>query len=129
MEQTLANRKWVQKRDLIWLLLLGAFAVLLYCWPKEAGTAAVISQNGRELYTIDLTQVEEPYELSIPGECPVVIHVEQGAVWFAESACPDQICVRTGKLSQSGQSAVCLPAKVSVQISGSQQEYDAYTGV
>ena len=65
-------------------------------WPKEQGAAAVISQEGRELYCIDLTQVDAPYDISIGGEYPLVIHVEKGAVCFQEASCPDQVCVRTG---------------------------------
>lgn len=97
-------------------------------WPKEQGAAAVISQEGRELYCIDLTQVDAPYDISIGGEYPLVIHVEKGAVCFQEASCPDQVCVRTGRLSKSGQGAVCLPAKVTIQVTGPEREFDAYTG-
>lgn len=128
MELSMENRKWFRKRDLLLILLIGAAAVVLLLWPKEPGATALISQNGRELYAIDLTRVEEPYDISIDGEYPLVVHVEKGAVSVQEASCPDQICVRTGTLSQSGQSAVCLPAKVTIQITGDQREIDAYTG-
>jgi len=47
---------------------------------------------------------------------------------FQEASCPDQVCVRTGRLSKSGQGAVCLPAKVTIQVTGPEREFDAYTG-
>ena len=100
IEQPMENRKWFQKRDLLLILLVGAAAAVLFFWPKEQGAAAVISQEGRELYCIDLTQVEAPYDISIGGEYPLVIHVEKGAVCFQEASCPDQVCVRTGRLSK-----------------------------
>lgn len=128
MEQSAANRKWFHKTDLLLILLAGAVAVILLLWPKVPGTKAVISQNGTELYMIDLTRVEKPYDIPIDGEYPLVIHVEQGAVCFQEASCPDQVCVHTGKLSKSGQSAVCLPAKVTIQVTGDEKEFDAYTG-
>ena len=80
IEQPMENRKWFQKRDLLLILLVGAAAAVLFFWPKEQGAAAVISQEGRELYCIDLTQVDAPYDISIGGEYPLVIHVEKGAV-------------------------------------------------
>ena len=80
-------------------------------WPKEQGAAAVISQEGRELYCIDLTQVEAPYDISIGGEYPLVIHVEKGAVCFQGASCPDQVCVRTGGFPKADKAPVCLPAK------------------
>ena len=123
-----ANRKWFQKTDLLLILLIAAAAAVLFLWPREQGAAAVVSQDGRELYSIDLTRVETPYDLSVGGEYPLVIHVEKGAVWVRQASCPDQVCVRTGKLSKSGQSAVCLPAKVTIQVTGSEKEFDAYTG-
>ena len=72
IEQPMENRKWFQKRDLLLILLVGAAAAVLFFWPKEQGAAAVISQEGRELYCIDLTQVEAPYDISIGGEYPLV---------------------------------------------------------
>lgn len=128
MERSSGNRKWFHKKDLLLILLIGAVAAVLLLWPKAPGTIAVISQDGRELYSIDLTQVEDPYDISIGGESPLVIRVEKGAVYFQEASCPDQVCVRTGKLSKSGQGAVCLPAKVTIQVSGPKKEFDAYTG-
>lgn len=128
MGQSGANRKWFQKTDLLLILLVGAVAAILLLWPKAPGTTAVISQNGKELYSIDLTRVDDPYDIPIGGEYPLVIHVEKGAICFQEASCPDQVCVHTGKLSKSGQSAVCLPAKVTIQVSGDQKEFDAYTG-
>ena len=53
IEQPMENRKWFQKRDLLLILLVGAAAAVLFFWPKEQGAAAVISQEGRELYCIE----------------------------------------------------------------------------
>ena len=35
---------------------------------------------------------------------------------FESSDCPDQICVRSGKLSRAGESAGCLPAVVVIKV-------------
>lgn len=95
---------------------------------QRTGSGSGHLSRGPELYCIDLTQVDAPYDISIGGEYPLVIHVEKGAVCFQEASCPDQVCVRTGRLSKSGQGAVCLPAKVTIQVTGPEREFDAYTG-
>ena len=38
--------------------------------------------------------------------------------WVESSDCPSQDCVHTGHISRSGQSIVCLPARVVVQLVG-----------
>ena len=70
MEQSAANRKWFHKTDLLLILLAGAVAVILLLWPKVPGTKAVISQNGTELYMIDLARVEKPYDIPSMGNTP-----------------------------------------------------------
>ena len=70
IEQPMENRKWFQKRDLLLILLVGAAAAVLFFWPKEQGAAAVISQEGRELYCIDLTQVDAPMIFLSAGNTP-----------------------------------------------------------
>ena len=36
----------------------------------------------------------------------------------SSSDCPTQDCVRTGTISRSGQSIVCLPARIIIQLTG-----------
>lgn len=52
------------------------------------------------------------------GDIPVTVEVQGGRVRVAHSGCPDQVCVHSGWLSRSGQSAACVPAGIVVQISG-----------
>ena len=39
-----------------------------------------------------------------------------------EADCPDQICVRHKAISKSGESIVCLPHKVVVEISSEEEQ-------
>ena len=39
-------------------------------------------------------------------------------VWVERSDCPTQDCVHTGHISRSGQSIVCLPARVVIRLEG-----------
>jgi Uncharacterized protein conserved in bacteria len=114
-------------------VLLAATAVLCGAlfWAAASrgdGAQAVVEQNGTVLCRITLSPGQQKTTFHVPGEMHVVITAENGAAWFESSDCPDQICVRTGKLSKAGQSAVCLPAGVVLRIEGKTAANDAQTG-
>ena len=46
------------------------------------------------------------------------ITADGSGVRVADSDCPTQDCVHTGRISRAGQSIVCLPAQVAVQLVG-----------
>lgn len=126
-------RKLFRKKDLLILvpLVLCAAAILLF-QQKGGGCIAVIEENGTEIRRVDLTRQTGPETIDLGGEFHVVLLAEPGAISFQSSGCPDQVCVRTGKLTKPGQAAVCLPAKISVRTVSAQPsqdpEYDGYTG-
>ncbi len=83
---------------------------------KSETLRVVISVNGVEQDTIDLSNVSEPYKYTIDGEVPVTLSISSAGVCFLHSECPDKLCINTGLLSKTSQSAVCLPARVSVKL-------------
>ena len=44
--------------------------------------------------------------------------IESDGVTVEKAECPDKICQSNGKLTQSGQSAVCVPSGVTVILDG-----------
>ena len=124
------KNKLFQPRDLFLILPLLVLAVgLLLLFSNQNGSAtAIVEQDGTELYRFDLSRQTEAETIGLGGNYHITLLLEPGAISFSHSDCPDQVCVRTGKLTKPGQAAVCLPAKVSVRIAGNEKEYDAYTG-
>ncbi len=47
-----------------------------------------------------------------------VVVIENGAVRVAEADCPDQVCVHTGAISGPGETIVCLPNRLLIEITG-----------
>ena len=45
-----------------------------------------------------------------------LIVVEEESIFVAEADCPDQICVKTGRLSKAGEMAACLPHKLLIEV-------------
>ncbi len=74
--------------------------------------------------TVDLGSGEDR-TFSIPQNENVVFHVfPDGSICFESSNCPDQICVKSGKLSVIGQSAACLPNGIVLKIAAEGQLSD-----
>jgi hypothetical protein len=120
----------LKKRDLIlilFFLLVGIFLIFLFNYPQQTGIA-IVEQNGAEICRFDLQKQNRTEEINVGDKYNVRLKIEPGAISFIHSDCPDQICVKTGKISKPGQAAVCLPAKISVKITGNKKTHDGYTG-
>lgn len=116
------QRKFLTRRDLPFfagLLALGGLCALLLSLAP-AGATAVVEVEGQVVLTRQLSQLTGPEEISLTGAEGIRLTVTlspQGAA-ITHSTCPDQTCVRTGWLTRAGESALCLPAKASLRLTG-----------
>ena len=76
----------------------------------DGGTATEIRMTLDGLNRVERTVTSNGYTLHI-----VLTETE---VWVESSDCPTQDCVHTGHISREGQSIVCLPARVIVELTG-----------
>jgi hypothetical protein len=54
---------------------------------------------------------------------------ENGEIYIEESDCPDKVCVRSGRISKSGEGIICAPNRVAIKINGEKGNLpDAMTG-
>jgi hypothetical protein len=109
---------------LIIISAIGTFAYKQY--SKGSHHIAEIKQDGKVIKTIDLNEVKEKTEIKIPYKDKDfnTIEVEPGRIRFVDADCPDKICIKTGWLSEPGQTAVCLPHKLMININGKNSSYD-----
>ena len=107
----------MKKKDIILIasLLLIAAAVGLgfYLFAKN-GEKAVVTLDG----TVILEQpLQEDCRMPIRSENGEnVLQIENGKVRIAEADCRDQICVNHKEISKTGESIVCLPHGLVVEI-------------
>lgn len=124
------EKKLFTPRDVIILgIILGLSALLFYLFSlSPQGTQAYIERNGELLHTIKLSRLNGPYELEIEGERGITLTVTlyNDGAQVTSSNCPDKVCMQTGRITRANESALCLPAKVSVRLEG-QGSADAYT--
>ena len=91
------------------VVVLVLSVVLLLSFSKQ-GSRVVIKQNNEIVYdeSIRLNQT-----VDIGTNC---ITIKDGVVFVNEANCKNQVCVNTGKITKKGESIVCLPNKVIVEI-------------
>ena len=109
------------------LLVLAAGVLYLGLSLAPQGTRAIVEKSGEVVLERDLSQLTEPETFTLEGEQNIQVTVEfspQGAAVVA-STCPDQVCVRTGTLTKAGETAVCLPARVTLRLEGGGDSVDA----
>lgn len=107
----------------IWIVVAIAMVciVMIACMMfTDHGSTVTITQDGSVLYTIDLSKVEEPYELTVSyGEHYNIIAVEPGQIYVREADCSNQVCVDHGILQQAGAPITCLPHHLIIHWAGS----------
>lgn len=112
----------MKKRDWILIILLLAIAGCSYAMiqlTSHTGDQVVVTVDQKEVIRESLSTDQE---LEVPltnGEN--VITIKDGTVSMKQADCPDQICVKHKAISKSGESIVCLPHKVVIEIQNEQE--------
>ena len=101
------------------VILAAAVGIGLLGTSESGPLTAVISADGQEEERVVLSALTEPEERVLHGE-GYTLHLILSAdgAEMITSDCPTQECVHTGKITRSGQSIVCLPARIVVQLEG-----------
>lgn len=117
------NDKIRLKRDIILVLVMLAVAMtallIINYGVKKKGTYAVVKVDGQELYKLEL---DKDTTVDVAGYQGGLnrIEVKAGKVSMTEADCPDELCVKTGKISRTGETIVCLPHRVVIEIKSTQ---------
>ncbi len=106
------------------VLLLAAAVFLPFALAPSRSLTCEITKDGELVKRVRLGAGYHE-TITLEGAATNTIIIDDAAVYFSQSTCPDQVCVRTGKLTRAGQIAVCLPNRVIVRLIGAQNEIDA----
>lgn len=97
------------------LLLLGWACLLSACGTAESERVDIL-QDGTVIRTVDLSAVTEEESFTVQSMRGTnTIRIAPGEIRMASADCPDQICVKSGKLLEDGLPIVCLPHRVVIQ--------------
>ena len=104
------TKSWVFLFLAVAILCTGCMFLISRCSHRQA---VQISQDGKVLYTIDLAQVDAPYEITVPyGDHYNTILVQPGSICVKEADCSNQVCVNHGPLLAYGAPITCLPHRL-----------------
>ena len=97
-------------------ILLFAALLFLLCYPATHGTEVVVSVDGVVVARYPLSQPQTVSILGVGGENLLVI--ANGTASVTDADCPDRLCCRYPNISRVGETIVCLPHRLVVQIVG-----------
>ncbi len=99
------------------ILVIAVAGLLLMNLNKTQGDFAVVKIDGVEKYryplmenvTVDIVTGKEDENINI-------LVIKDGEAFMTEADCPDGICVAHRPIKNTGESIVCLPHKIVVEI-------------
>ncbi len=112
---------------IILLLIVGSFLPLvLFQTQAQSQTGdryAVIRINGQEVDRFNLDALSTLEKTYYPAQGQYnIIEIDDGRIRVKEDNSPDQIAVKTGWISKNGQTSICLPHKLVIEINQSGAE-------
>lgn len=103
--------------DLILLavvLLLAGAALVFYETHKEQGKLVRIQVGSETVEVLPLGK-DRTYEVKT-GEGSNTVVIKSGTVSVESADCPDKICVRHNPVDSVGETIICLPHKLVVEV-------------
>ena len=113
------------------ILLLSSITVMAVRYLQTSDNkTAKIYQNGEIIREINLNTLTEPIEFEITDERghKNTVKAEKGRIRITSADCPDKVCVNQGWIENGVVPIVCLPNKVTIEITGADSDIDARTG-
>ena len=116
------NKKGLSKASIITVVVLlvlvaaGVAAYVVWGLSATSDSAIVHDADGGET-VLPLNEDAEVTITTSLGSNTVV--VEGGEVYVSEADCPNHDCMQQGRISAAGEEIICLPHKLWIEISGS----------
>lgn len=109
---------------IVCLILVSFLPLVVFGMQQREAPAtvtAVLKVDGQVIKTFDLDEQEAAYTYRYEADDGDynLIEVDGEQIRIKEANCGDQVCVRRGWISKSGETIVCLPHKLVVEINAS----------
>ncbi len=107
------------KRDIILIgaLIATGLLIVLAVWLFSGkGQIVEVRVDGRVTARYSLSQ-DMTVRLNGEGGSNLLV-ISGGEAFVQDADCPDKLCVKTGRISRQGQSVICLPHRLVVEIKG-----------
>lgn len=96
------------------ILVIALVAFVCFKFTQKSGNSVNVSINGDVVKTFSLNENTE-FEIKT-GENVNILVISNGEAYIKSANCPDKICVHHRKISNDGETIVCLPHKVVISV-------------
>ncbi len=117
------KRKLFKPFDAVILVILLAAVLFLRIRAKDKERTAVITVDGKEVYSADLNTAEDAV-FTLKEVPDVTVEIKNGTIAFINAKCRDKICEKSGFLKNTGDTAACLPNKTVITVKGNTENSD-----
>lgn len=120
-----SHKPMFRRADAYLALAVAVLALALWWGLAQQGRGqtaqrVVVEVDGQVYQELPLAG---PQELVIQqGEARNVVCVDATGVWMSQANCPDEQCVRQGRVTRVGSTLVCLPHRVVVRLEGTRED-------
>ena len=114
------NKRRSHKADIIIiaaLIVAGLIFGGILLLTGKTGKTVQVRVSGDVVKTFPLANDTE-YEITGKNGGRNLLVIKDGYAWIEEADCPDELCKNMGKINLDGQSVICLPHEVVVEIAG-----------
>lgn len=110
-------RKVMTRTDVLLVIILLAVGAAFWFWRKQAGSGTMVKVYSDNEIIADFP-LDRDTTFVISNELGNnTLVIENGFVYITDADCPDKICEQIGTISKPGDTIVCLPHKLVVEIS------------
>ena len=130
--------KMMKPGDIVLLLLLVVLSflpVIIFSYANATSgveyNTAIVSVDGQELHRFELKDDDELeyYTYSDDHGHENQIVREGTVVYMIDASCTDQLCVRQGEAARVGDTIVCLPHRLLVEVTSDSPNGEPDTGI
>lgn len=121
-----------RKSDFIFIIILFLFGVFLsiviYLPRTASGNYVEVRVDGKVLFTYSLSTDRTENIRTANGTN--TFYIKEGTVYMKEADCHDKVCVNMHGISKAGETIVCLPHKLVLEVINRNEDTqpDAITG-
>jgi hypothetical protein len=104
---------------LVFFILAFSFASIYFHLQRGSmdsvdSAKALVTEDQKQIAELDLNQ-DQKVDLKTINN-PVTLEIRQKKIRMLHSRCPKHICMNTGWISRKGQTIICLPNKIIIEI-------------
>jgi hypothetical protein len=108
----------MKKNDIVFIVLAGfliAGAFLAFEIVSNSHGRTVVIEEGNEV--VGSYRLSEDRTIPVQGPLGIsTVVIEHGEVYMADSPCANKVCIDMGKISEKGDSIICLPNRIYITI-------------